>query len=151
MFSLRWLSTAAVAVSVIGAGSAQAAVAPRVVDESKFFSAGAIEKADQKIKEIDRDYKKDLLVETLPAIPEKLQLQFKEQGKQKFFAQWAGQQDTGGDQFDDRSGVGGDFGDDGGGGQFAEDPNQMDTGGDFGGGDFGGGDFGGGDFGGGDF
>src|SRR5262245_967894 len=40
-----------------------------VKDEGDFFKDSAIEKANQLIQEIKRDYHRDLLVHTLPSVP----------------------------------------------------------------------------------
>ena len=74
---------------LVGAAPASAAVAPKVDDQGKFFSAEAVEKANQKIREIYREFNKDLLIETVPKIPSDLEAKYKEQGKSKFFVDWA--------------------------------------------------------------
>lgn len=61
---------------------------PRVSDEGKFFSADAITKANQKIKDIQRVYRKDLLIETVPSVPTALERRFKELGAKDFFIEW---------------------------------------------------------------
>jgi hypothetical protein len=59
----------AVAVALTLAGRA-AAVAPQIKDDGKFFSADAVKKANDDIREISRKYDKDLLVETFAGVPE---------------------------------------------------------------------------------
>lgn len=66
-----------------------AAKSPEIRDEAKLFSSDAVEKANQKIKEIYRDYDKDLFIETVLAIPKNLQDKYKELGKGRFFVDWA--------------------------------------------------------------
>jgi hypothetical protein len=69
------------------------AAAPlRVNDEGKFFSSGAIGKANQKIGEIHREFNKDLIIETVPAVPAETRAQLKamegksgKQGRSEFF------------------------------------------------------------------
>ena len=66
-----------------------AAAVPRVNDEGKFFSPVAVERADRKISDIAREFRKELLVETVPGIPDRLQEKYKELGKKAFFEGWA--------------------------------------------------------------
>jgi uncharacterized protein len=68
---------------------ARAAVVARVNDSGGFFSIEAVSRADAKIREIRREFGKDLLIETLPKIPDNLQGRYKELGKDRFFAEWA--------------------------------------------------------------
>jgi uncharacterized membrane protein YgcG len=92
MFSNRWLLFSAVALAswLADADVAPAAAPPGVNDEAKFFSAEAVEKANQKIQKINADYSKTpLLIETVPAIPADLQAKLKELGPGKFFSYWA--------------------------------------------------------------
>jgi hypothetical protein len=65
------------------------AATPRVSDEGHFFSADAVAKANQRIKDIQRLYGKDLLVETVPGVPATMERRFKELGKKEFFVTWA--------------------------------------------------------------
>ncbi len=68
------------------------AVAPKIKDEAKFFSADAIKKANKQIREIERKYGKDLLVETLPAVPGDQAAKVKAMSaeeREKFFHNWA--------------------------------------------------------------
>ena len=80
--------------SGLGIATEAAAAVPRVNDEAKMFSAGAVEKANQKIKQIADQFKLDLLIEALPGIPANLQDRYKQLGKEKFFAGWADQRAT---------------------------------------------------------
>jgi uncharacterized membrane protein YgcG len=69
-----------------------AAVAPEVKDEAKFFSPEAVKKANKQIHEIARKYGKDLLVETLPAVPGDQAAKVKAMSteeREKFFHNWA--------------------------------------------------------------
>lgn len=61
----RWL------VALLGLLAARPvlAVAPVIKDEGKFFSAEAIQKANEGIREIARQTGRDLLVETFPSVP----------------------------------------------------------------------------------
>jgi uncharacterized membrane protein YgcG len=45
------------------------AVAPEIHDEAKFFSAEAVKKANEQIREIYSKFHKDLLIETFPSVP----------------------------------------------------------------------------------
>ncbi len=85
----RSLSAAMLAGWLAGIGPASAAVTPRVSDEARFFSPDAVAKANQKIREIYRDYGKDLLIETVLRVPPDMQTKYKALGKRKFFAHWA--------------------------------------------------------------
>lgn len=73
----------------LGAATSPAAVAASISDDGKFFSAAAVAKAEGKINEINRDYKKDLLIVTVAKVPEPLQAKYKELGKNEFFVYWA--------------------------------------------------------------
>ena len=75
-----------------------APAAAQVKDEGGFFSAEAVAKADAKIQEIDRQFKKSILVETVSGIPDDLQKQYGEQGRAKFFSQWAAERQREGRQ-----------------------------------------------------
>ncbi len=69
-----------------------AAVAPEIKDEAKFFTPEAIKKANKQIREIYRKYGKDLLVETLPAVPGDQAAKVKAMSaeeREKFFHNWA--------------------------------------------------------------
>ena len=69
-----------------------AAVAPEIKDEGKFFSAEAIKKMNEEIRDIYRKYDQDLLIETFAAVPADKQEKFKEMSKEdktKFFVDWA--------------------------------------------------------------
>ena len=63
--------------------------AAAVNDQGKFFAAEAVRKADQTIQEIYREYREDLMINTVAAVPPELQQQYERQGKQQFFEQWA--------------------------------------------------------------
>src|SRR5690606_996016 len=84
----RFFIAAALTGWLTGAGLASATT-PRVSDEGGFFSSAAIEKANQKIRDIYRDYEKDLLIETVPRIPAELQSRYKGLGRKRFFVDWA--------------------------------------------------------------
>lgn len=62
-----------------------------VNDDGKCFSSGASERASQKIKDIYRDYQKDLLIDTVPEIPEALKARYDKQGRKEFFIEWSRQ------------------------------------------------------------
>lgn len=76
-----------------GAGAATAPVG-LVHDDGKFFSAEAVQKANQRIQEIHREFLKTLLVETFPKVPADMEQQFQEAakspgGSSEFFHRWA--------------------------------------------------------------
>ncbi len=69
-----------------------AAVAPEIKDEAKFFSAEAVKQANKQIRDLARKYGKDLLVETLPAVPTDQAAKVKAMSteeREKFFHNWA--------------------------------------------------------------
>src|SRR6476469_4105208 len=72
-------------------GRAQAAVA-EVRDEGHFFSADAVSKANDIIKEIKQKYKKDLVIETVRQVPDNKKDEANSSDakvKGHFFANWA--------------------------------------------------------------
>lgn len=81
--------TAALLGCWLTGGAVAHATTPQVNDEGRFFSAAAVDKASQKINDIYRDYGKDLLIETVPRIPDDLQQRYKALGRRKFFVDWA--------------------------------------------------------------
>jgi len=54
--------------ALVAAGAASA-ITPRVDDKAGVFSADAVRKADQAIKEIKRRFNKDLVIETYESPP----------------------------------------------------------------------------------
>jgi hypothetical protein len=81
---------AAVLVAWLGPiGPARAVFPPAIKDDGKFFTADGLEKANKKIREIYQNYKKDVVVETLPALSADQEKKLKDEGKEKFFAQFA--------------------------------------------------------------
>src|SRR5262245_38930457 len=85
----RWLSVAFL-FGWLGLAH-PAAATPGVRDEAKFFSSDTVAKADKVIGEMHRQYRTELVVDTVPKIPDDLQAKFKEQDKSKFFRDWAAQ------------------------------------------------------------
>jgi len=84
----RLLSLVAVAACCLaGAGPANAAFEGK--DESKFFSADAVSKANQRLKEIKEQTGNDLLIETFAEIPADRKKDYKPERKDEFFARWA--------------------------------------------------------------
>ena len=85
-FSQHWL------IPVVLAGwfgvADRALASHGVNDDGKFFSADAVARASQKIKDLYRDYQQDLLIDTVPLIPPALQSQYDKQGKKEFFLGW---------------------------------------------------------------
>jgi uncharacterized protein len=65
----RSLVMGLVAVSCLGAVRAHA-VGPEVRDNAGLFSTTAVKQADEAIRNIQRDFRKDLLVETFAGVPE---------------------------------------------------------------------------------
>ncbi len=68
------------------------AVAPEVQDQGKFFSAEAVKKANEQIREIYRKHDFDLLIETFATIPADQAAKVKTldtKAKSEFFVKWA--------------------------------------------------------------
>ena len=60
----------------------------QVWDEAHFFKVETIERVDQALADIRQQFKKDLMIETFPSIPDDLKDKLKEQGKENFFKGW---------------------------------------------------------------
>ena len=95
MFLVRNLAVAMSLIAILGSAGSAVGRQPGGRRRGKVVSPGAIEKANERIREIARDYGKDLLIDTVPGIPIDLEGKYKEQGKQKFFNAWAEQRATG--------------------------------------------------------
>lgn len=75
---------------LLGVTSRAAAVfPPELDDKGKFFSKGAIEKANKKIRDIYEKYKKDVVIATLPALSAEQIKRVEDEGRNKFFAKEA--------------------------------------------------------------
>lgn len=88
---LRHIGLFALALSIgwLGlAGRAEGVYPPPVKDEGKFFTAKGLEKANAKIKEIYKKYRKDVVVETIDALTVDQEKLFKEEGGKKFFPKY---------------------------------------------------------------
>ena len=83
------LLVALILAGSLAAAAPAAAVPPRVNDEAKFFSTEAIDNANRVISQIDRQYHRGLLIETVTAVPQELQARLDESGKETFFEKWA--------------------------------------------------------------
>lgn len=60
-----------------------------VRDDAHFFSANAIQQANQVIQQIDQRHQKDLLIETVPTITADKKDEYDPQNKNTFFQRWA--------------------------------------------------------------
>jgi hypothetical protein len=70
------------------------AVPPVIKDDAKFFGPEAVQKANDLIKEITRKSGKDLLIETVPAVPADQLAKVKgmsHEERDRFFSDWANQ------------------------------------------------------------
>jgi hypothetical protein len=68
------------------------AIAPEIKDDGKFFSADAIKKANEEIRDIERKYERDLLIETFPTVPDNQADKVKamsREDRENFFRKWA--------------------------------------------------------------
>ncbi|HYV38068.1 MAG TPA: TPM domain-containing protein [Gemmataceae bacterium] len=81
----------ALAGCLLIAGAAPS-VAPEIRDDGKFFSAAAIKKADEHIRDIYRKYQRDVLIETIATVPQADMEKIKAmdaKGKAAYFLKWA--------------------------------------------------------------
>lgn len=60
-----------------------------VKDEAHFFSADAVSQAEQLIQKINARHHRDVMIETVPEVPQDMQGQLQSQGKDEFFKQWS--------------------------------------------------------------
>jgi uncharacterized membrane protein YgcG len=77
---------------LVAVAPVSAAVPPVIKDDAKFFSDKARTEADAKIKEIYRDFHKDLFIETLPSVPpdKAKDVNLKDRSaRERFFEEWA--------------------------------------------------------------
>jgi uncharacterized protein len=80
---------------LLSSGSGHANMVLAVVhDDAKFFSDGALKKANDIVREIKREFKHDLLIETFPSIPPSRLEAYKkvakeEDARNRFFNEWA--------------------------------------------------------------
>jgi len=68
------------------------AVAPEIKDDGKFFSAEAVKKANKEIREIERKFGMDLLIETFAGVPGDQAAKVKAMSAEeraKFFRNWS--------------------------------------------------------------
>ena len=68
-----------------------AAASLGVRDEAHFFSSDAINQADQIIRQINARHHRDVLIETIPSVPQDMAAQEQSMGKNAFFKQWTEQ------------------------------------------------------------
>jgi uncharacterized membrane protein YgcG len=86
---IRWTPIVAL-LAVLGLiAPALAVYPPAIKDDGKFFSKEGIEKANKKIREIYEKYKKDVIVETVPALTPEQEKLIKEEGATKFYGKLA--------------------------------------------------------------
>jgi uncharacterized membrane protein YgcG len=90
---VRFGRRVSVAVLLLIVGASQAwAVVPEVQDKGGFFKPETIAKANDVLVDIATKYRKDLLIETYPSVPQEKAAAFKdmdEQARHKFFEEWA--------------------------------------------------------------
>ena len=83
----HWLLAPAVLFAwLLSTGSASAVW---ITDDARYFSDKAKEKAEADITAMQEKYKHELMIETFPEIPMKLQKELDDLGKEKFFEGWA--------------------------------------------------------------
>src|SRR5262245_53151517 len=84
--------TATLLLGLLNLGARAQAAAAEVRDEAHFFSASAVAQANESIKEIKQQYKKDLLIETVGHVPDDKKDEANssdEKVKGRFYANWA--------------------------------------------------------------
>lgn len=74
---------------LLPAAAVRAVYPPPIKDEGMFFSKETLEKANKKIKDIYDRFRKDVVIETFPAIPDDLETKYKDMERKKFFTEWA--------------------------------------------------------------
>ncbi len=72
-----------VAIGLVSAGAARA-VGPEVRDNAGLFSPAAVQQADAAIQKIQRELRKELLIETFPGVPENKKADY-ERNREEFF------------------------------------------------------------------
>ena len=72
-----------VAIGLVSAGGARA-VGPEVRDNAGLFSPAAVQQADAAIQKIQRELRKDLLIETFPGVPENRKADYS-RNREEFF------------------------------------------------------------------
>lgn len=83
------LAVLAVLAGWLAAAGPAGAVSPEVKDQANFFSADAVKRANEVIKEIRQRHKKDLLVETHLKPPEGREPGADAKARERFFTDWA--------------------------------------------------------------
>ena len=74
---------------VVAVHQARAIYPPPVKDDGKFFTAEGVKKANAKIRDIYKKYRKDVVIETIDALSVDDEKKFKEEGKDKFWPKYA--------------------------------------------------------------
>src|SRR5262245_758378 len=85
----RTFVPAAALILAVSAGPALALYPPPVKDEAKVFSQKALEKANAKIKDIYKKYKKDVVIETYESLTAEQQKELEKETEKKFFPKFA--------------------------------------------------------------
>lgn len=80
--------TAIWAIALLGSSAIATAAEPKVYDNSKFFSEETVKQADYLLVLIQKDFGKDVVVETFETIPQSLRDQFAKQDRRAFFEDW---------------------------------------------------------------
>src|ERR1700676_3392812 len=87
LISRRLLAPALVLTWLMAAGPARA-LTPEVKDQAGFFKPDTIKQANQIIRDIEREHRVDLLIETFPKPPAGREAEASKD-KARFFSQWA--------------------------------------------------------------
>src|SRR5439155_25309842 len=90
---MRWSLAPAVLVGwLMATASASAALTPEIRDGAEFFTPESVKKADAEIKDIKRNFKKDLLIETYNTVAADKAEEVKKmdrKARNRFFQDWA--------------------------------------------------------------
>ncbi|HSZ59218.1 MAG TPA: TPM domain-containing protein [Tepidisphaeraceae bacterium] len=82
-------STAILAVVLLLTAYEASAGIHEVWDQAHFFKPETIVQVDQILADIHEKYHKDLMIETFASIPDDFKTKYQQDGKEKFFKNWA--------------------------------------------------------------
>src|SRR5215471_17307010 len=86
---IRWSLIPGALAGLLLIASPSFAIVPQVKDDAGIFSADAIRKANDIMREIERRHHKDMLVETFKAVPAGSEGKAKGKDRSQFYEDWA--------------------------------------------------------------
>src|SRR5438552_650687 len=86
---VRWIPVPTVLAAWLLSAGTTFAIVPQVKDDAGFFSAEAVRKANEILRDIERRHHKDALVETFKTVPSGSEEKAKGRDKAQFFEDWA--------------------------------------------------------------